>query len=97
MEYSDSQWVHSFQLPEKSTVNTTKAIHTGKMTKNSRIEIIASMYTRMLQFHAYPSPYEYKVACLRLVTKFPTLKDSIGNGIVSQLYLRCFLSFTSTL
>ena len=60
------------------------AIKNGDILKSARVEIVAAMYTRMLQHNSYPSPYEYKVACQRLVHKYRTLEDKIGNGIVSE-------------
>lgn len=63
---------------------TMKAIETGRLTKSSRVEIISAMHDRILQIKPYPTPYEYMTVCQRLVDRFPTLQDKIGNGIVSN-------------
>ncbi len=59
-----------------------KATETGQLTKSARIEIVAAMHSRILQKQPYPSPYEYMVTCQRLIERYPTLQDKIGNGIV---------------
>ena len=59
-----------------------KAIETGRLTKSARVEVISALYSRMLQIKPDPSPYEYTVACQRLIEHFPTLRDKLGNGIV---------------
>lgn len=64
------------------------AIGKGLFGKNHRTEIINAMHTRMLQYKDFPTSFEYKKACERLVEKYPTLVDKSGSGYVS-----CFCAF----
>ena len=67
MSPASSDWVHTFEIPEKFSVATTAAVRKGQLTKNGRTDLVAAMHTRMLQFQMYPTPYEYRTACMRLV------------------------------
>ena len=59
------------------------ALKREQLTKAARIEIVAALHTRMLQYADYPTPAEYRTVCTRLVKKYPVLGDKIGTKIVS--------------
>ena len=59
------------------------AIESGILGKSQRNEIISAMHSRMLQYKDFPTPFEYKKACERLVRKYPALVDKSGSGYVS--------------
>lgn len=78
--------MHSIEIPDKFSASTMKGLNDPNgISSTSRIEIIDALYTRMIQHRSYPTPYEYSVVCYRLVERFPTLQDSVGSGIVSEI------------
>lgn len=79
--------IHTFEIPLKYSSSTMKDLNNpnnAAVSTTSRIEIIAALHNRMLQFCEYPTSYEYNTACQRLITTFPILKDIRGTGYVSQ-------------
>lgn len=62
-----------------------EAIEQGCLPKSSRSEIVSAMHTRIIQHSDFPSPYEYRTACRRLVDKFPLIADISDTGYVSKL------------
>lgn len=60
------------------------------MTKAARVEIIAALATRMVQYTRYPTPHEYKTVCKKLIQTYPNIQDPVGNGYVSITILKMF-------
>ena len=58
-----------------------------KIKKSTKNEIIESLGHQMWIHTEYPQSAEYTEVCRILVTTFPTLEDSTGNGIVSYPYM----------
>ena len=59
-------------------------IQNKHITNATRIEIITSIAVPMHQQTTHPTSEEYTSVCKRLVEKYPVLKDSCGNGYVSE-------------
>lgn len=55
------------------------------MTKASRSEVIEAVAYKAFAYTEYPSSAEYNAICQALVTKYPTMKESTGNGYVSVI------------
>ena len=53
--------------------------------KGVRTEIITSIAWEIWRYTQYPSPEDYTIICKLLVQKYPVLKDTIGNGYVSNV------------
>ena len=58
-------------------------IQRGIITKGTRTEIIQTTAQMMWMNTKFPTSNEYTEVCRMLVTKYPVLKDSVGNGYVS--------------
>ena len=54
------------------------------LTKGQRVEIIEVVAYRVLAHTEYPTSHEYNAVCQSLITKYPNIKDTIGNGYVSS-------------
>ena len=54
------------------------------LTKGQRVEIIEVVAYRVLAHTEYPTSHEYNAICQSLITKYPNIKDTIGNGYVSS-------------
>lgn len=65
-----TDFIHTFEIPTVFSRQTMQAIKTGKLVKNARVEIVAALYSRMIQQIPAPTPYEYRVACQRLIPNF---------------------------
>ena len=77
--------MYTLDIPEVFSAKTMKILRSGEaITKNARIEIVAALHTRMLQFQEKPSPFEYRTVCKRLVEKYPALQDQSDSGYVSD-------------
>ena len=61
------------------------AIEAKKVTRSVRIEVVTSLAYQLYSCTTYPSSEDYSNVCHQLVTKYPVLKDTIGNGIVSVI------------
>ena len=81
-----SQWVFTFEIPERFTRSTMKGLSEGQATTTARTEIVNALHTRMLQCKEFPTPFEYRTACRRLVEKYPCLVDKSESGYVSYLH-----------
>ena len=53
------------------------------ITKAVRAEICEILSYQVFAVTEYPTSAEYTAICQGLVTKYPVLKDTIGNGFVS--------------
>lgn len=62
----------NFEIPKKFTKRTMEALEKGQITK--AIHLISA---------THPTPEEYTGVCIKLITTYPILKDTIGNGYVS--------------
>ena len=51
----------------------------------SYIQCIHSHIYRLFECTEYPTSSEYTDVCKSLISKYPVLKDTIGNGYVSQV------------
>ena len=60
------------------------------LTKTARVEIIAALATRMVQYTRYPTPYEYQTVCKKLIQTYPNIQDPVGNGYVSTAVPKMF-------
>ena len=88
LRISAYNWVLTFDIPERFMKKTMTSISSGVFGKSQRTEIISVMHTRMLQYKDFPTPFEYKKACERLVRKYPALVDKSGSRYVSLMPLR---------
>ena len=78
--------MRNFEVPSKFSRKTEEAIKTGVLPKAARCEITAALATRVLQATRYPTLNEYQTVCIKLIQKYPTLEDPVGNGYVSYKY-----------
>ncbi len=86
---TSSTFASTFEIPLKFSRRTMEAIETGGIVcKSARVEIVNSLYSRMLQHIEYPTHEHYKVACWRLVGQYSNLKDKLGTGIVSTFSVK---------
>ncbi len=83
---ASSSWVFSFEIPGRFTNKTMKCLEDVCISSTARSEIIGSLHTRMLQYTDFPSPFEYRASCRRLVEKYPCLVDKTESGYVSNTY-----------
>ena len=67
------------------------------ITKGVRTEICEVLSYRIFAVTEYPTSAEYTAICLGLVTKYPVLKDTIGNGYVSFFIILLTLVLLSLL
>ena len=78
-----SNWFPNFNLPQFSQ----KAQGYIEISKGIRTEIISAIAWKVWRHTQYPSPEEYNAVFKLIVQKHPILKDTIGNGYVSNLYI----------
>ena len=64
-------------------------IQNKHITNATRIEIITSIAVPVYQQTTHPTSEEHTSVCKRLVEKYPVLKDSCGNGYVSETMIIC--------
>ena len=62
---------------------TRESIEKGVITRGQRVEIINVRSHGILSHTEFPTSAEYNGVCQALISKYPTLKDTIGNGYVS--------------
>ena len=86
----NSQWLSTFQLPKFST-KTTKSLEAKQISKGMRIEIVAALAFEIWNHTQYPSGDEYNAVCTMLVNKYTFLKDTIGNGYVSNHCIHTYM------
>jgi hypothetical protein len=91
-----SQWVFTFEIPERFTRSTMKGLSEGQATSTARTEIVNALHTRMLQYKEFPTSFEYKTACRRLVEKYPYLVDKSESGYVSYLTRILLIKFSTS-
>jgi len=82
----NSGWVANFSLPVFSR-KTQESIDNSQVVKGVRSEIITSLAWEIWQHTQYPSSEDYNKICKMLVQKHPILKDTIGNGYVSNKFI----------
>ena len=73
-------WV-SACVPDVFSRWTREGIEKGVITRGQRVEIITVLAHLMLAHTEFPLSAEYNGVCV--ISKYPTLKDTIGNGYVS--------------
>ena len=71
---------HHSCIPDTFSRRTCEGIATGVVTRGKRIEIIEY---RVLAHTEFPSSSEYIGVCKAVIEKYPTIKDTVGNGYVS--------------
>lgn len=84
-----------FCFPEFSN-SALEEIRTKTVRASTRTEVIESIGRQMWNHTKTPSSEEYTTVCRILVSKFPVLEDTTGNGIVSWFSAKLqvlFLSF----
>lgn len=57
-----------------------------EVTDATRNEIITAIAVPLYQQTMYPTPEEYTTISKNLIEKYPVLKDSCGNGYVSNCH-----------
>lgn len=83
-----SQWHLSFEVPNNFSARTEEAISSGQITKRVRTEIVQSLSSLMLTYTKTPTGEQYNTICLKLIEKYPKLRDGIGStGFVSKCML----------
>ena len=55
------------------------------ITKSVRCEIGEILSHRVYSVTEYPTSAEYTAICVALITKYPVLADTYGNGYVSHM------------
>ena len=60
-----------------------EALDNGQITKAVCSEIISAIALQLFQSTSHPTPEEYTGVCIKLISMYPVLKDTIGNGYVS--------------
>ena len=85
----DSSWLSKFNIPQFSK-KTQECIKKCHITKGIRTEIISSIAWEVWRYTQYPSSEEYNAVCKLLIQKYPVLKDTIGNGFVSDTFYNNF-------
>ena len=83
--------VDRFNIPDRFSRATMEHLHNRQITNATRIEIITSIAVPMYQLTTHPTSEEYTSVCKRLVEKYPVLKDSCGNGHVSEALIVCLI------
>ena len=78
-------WIDSV-LPTKFSKRTSHALQTNVVTKAARIEIVENLAYRLYAITEYPTPAEYTEVSRELVSRYPVLSDTIGNGFVSSVF-----------
>ncbi len=63
-----------------------KSIKEKKVTRKARVEIVNSVYSRMVEEAQYPTSEQYSIVCWRLIEDFEELRDKAGSGIVRLKY-----------
>ena len=77
--HAGTSWISSDTFSKR----THEGIATGVVTRGQRIEIIEVIAYRVLAHTEFPSSSEYIGVCEALIEKYPTIKDTVGNGYVS--------------
>ena len=80
----DSEWLSTFTLPRFSR-KTSDSIRNAQVTTGIRSDIVSAIAWAMWEHTEYPKSEDYTKVCKVLVQKYPILKDTIGNGYVSDL------------
>ena len=78
----DLSWIPSC-IPDTFSRRTRVEIEKGVLTKGQRVEITEVTAYRALAHTKYSTSTEYNALCQSLTTKYPNIKDTIGNGYVS--------------
>ena len=71
--HAGTSWISSC-IPDTFSRRTREGIAKGVVTRGQRIE---------LRVPEFPSSSEYIDVCQTLIEKYPTIKDTVGNGYVS--------------
>ena len=81
----DGDGVAIIRIPEKFSRATMRAIKKKMVTNSARIEIVTAVAYQLFAITDYPTKQEYDSVCRALITRYPVLKDTIGNGFVSSV------------
>ena len=88
-------------IPQVFSRATTQSMANKVITKSVRCEIGETLSHRVYSVMEYPTSSEYTAICVALITKYPVLADTYGNGYVSHvnwsnytLLLRCHKIFS---
>lgn len=77
-----STWHHQFEIPDLHNFSgiVKTAVETGIVTGLARREIIQVLRTYMLRYTIRPTSEQYQTVCIKLITKYPNLKDTEGDS-----------------
>ena len=68
-----------------------EAIQKVSITKKVRMEVINVIAFSILSHTERPTSEEYTTVCRMLISKYPVLRDAIGNGYVFGNSVRIYL------
>ena len=83
--HRNPSWVDTV-VPQVLSRSTTQYMEKKVITKSVRTEIGEALSHRVYAVTEYPTSAEYTAICLALITKYPVLADTYGNGYVSCLF-----------
>ena len=77
-----STWHYQFEIPDLHNFSgiVKTAVETGIVTGLARREIIQVLRTYMLRYTIRPTSEQYQTVCIKLITKYPNLKDTEGDS-----------------
>ena len=78
-------WEKEFVVPKQYSTAVMAALTQNKISSNIRNQIVQDVATKMLSHCKYPSAEQYETVAFKVVTEFPSLKDSMGIGHVSLI------------
>ena len=83
-----TEWHLQFEIPELKSFSqhVRNAVDSGIVTGRARREIVQVLRTYMTAHTVYPTSEQYKTVSKKLITKFPSLKDSEGTSKYVSAY-----------
>ena len=85
-------WIES-AIPQVFSCATTEYMEKQVITKS---EVGEALSHRVYAVSEHPTSAEYTAVCLALITKYPVLADTYGNGYVSTCVVLLCLGYVST-
>jgi len=85
---SHSEWHLTFEIPALHTFSAfvKAAVKSGIVDGKARHEIIQVLKTYISAKTHYPSSEQYTAVCRKLVEKYPTLRDPVGNKAYVSIF-----------
>ena len=87
-----TEWVTSC-VPDVFSRRTRESIEKGVITRGQCVEIINVLSHGILSHTEFPTSAEYNGVCQALISKYPTLKDTIGNVSLYNVMFNSWLAF----